>query len=795
MWSEVLNHWIETAIGADKETAEQIATTQRMLDDLKTDVIWWANKSDVLNIDEVIWKRKFEIMNNICDLAIDNTGSIWRRINRDEIMRIIGNLSEDELNNLYDQLRQTPRNRRLRVFSNSILITKSRLYLNQKDCFYLAAHWKSKSNILKENIVNVNQSFEVDNLTSIIERSIDNGEDPFISMWDNPFYAIAIPSGENFLWTSLDISSKVNENGIFILDDLNPEIKDRLRNLALYRFEDKLSDYIRDSQKDPIELYYSDDKFFDQFFKYYRIKFPTEYEELSQIAGLDLKRSLEEDYKVFLSNCFCLKYEDISEDTQEKWRKREEEIQRENARIMQQAQKINEELNHRLEKNIGDNTSLPEQTESCSLDYDEITWQEIAESMNLSSALDGYVISTDSHEIDDDGFRDYAFNNAWKDFIEDHQEIAWIITKDDMDWYRIFDKENKLINKDNRDKFCEESDSVRWMDGEALDEIFHLLQSNFTETYNSTIDELYSNSSEAESKIWDYMKTSAIGSVIDDVREIFSTISENFEGDLWSQWFKFNNNEPVKIQWDNLVISWEFNWANVMVRYNLKSGEVYMNSFLQFKDNSKMILWNDSLSNFKIWELKSFDDILSSHDSFHSQMTLLSDVIVENSEKQSAVNSIVIKFMKTFNIIDNNQEIKDIEVSNWSDLFDFLQVINNSNPYDLENFQIFMWKILEYAWLDWWKNNLLGPQENDKTGFENEYISIIRDSISDFSNNPDIFKDKVNFDSSSMFWFANMIVNKITDKETKPNRKLDSTEMVKFIQHLENDSKAISSRN
>ena len=102
---------------------------------------------------------------------------------------------------------------------------------------------------------------------------------------------------------------------------------------------------------------------------------------------------------------------------------------------------------------------------------------------------------------------------------------------------------------------------------------------------------------------------------------------------------------------------------------------------------------------------------------------------------------------------------------------------------------------MEYSGLTRWKNNLLGPQENDKTEFENEYITKIRDSINDFSNNPDIFKNKVNFESSSMFWLANMIVNTITNKEAKPNRKLDSTEMVKFIQHLENDGKLFTARN
>jgi hypothetical protein len=56
--------------------------------------------------------------------------------------------------------------------------------------------------------------------------------------------------------------------------------------------------------------------------------------------------------------------------------------------------------------------------------------------------------------------------------------------------------------------------------------------------------------------------------------------------------------------------------------------------------------------------------MLSNHESLNSQVNLLSNAIVESSKKQSAINSIVVKFMKTFNVIADPQNIENIEINN-----------------------------------------------------------------------------------------------------------------------------------
>ena len=147
--------------------------------------------------------------------------------------------------------------------------------------------------------------------------------------------------------------------------------------------------------------------------------------------------------------------------------------------------------------------------------------------------------------------------------------------------------------------------------------------------------------------------------------------------------------------------------------------------------------------------------------------------------------------MKTFNIITDNQEDKSLEFNDWSNLFDFIQLVENSDSQTLDKFQIFMEKIInpELSWLEWWKNNLLWSKLTfDKNNF-NKNKSLVINNIEDFSNSPEKFnRDNVqSFGSSQQLWFAQLIIDNITDDSGKPNWKLDPEKMDKFIYHLETD--------
>jgi hypothetical protein len=48
----------------------------------------------------------------------------------------------------------------------------------------------------------------------------------------------------------------------------------------------------------------------------------------------------------------------------------------------------------------------------------------------------------------------------------------------------------------------------------------------------------------------------------------------------------------------------------------------------------------------------------------YAKIDMIGDKIMENTKRQSAINSTVTKFMKTFNIILDGQENKSIEFNN-----------------------------------------------------------------------------------------------------------------------------------
>lgn len=182
-------------------------------------------------------------------------------------------------------------------------------------------------------------------------------------------------------------------------------------------------------------------------------------------------------------------------------------------------------------------------------------------------------------------------------------------------------------------------------------------------------------------------------------------------------------------------------------------------------------------------------------DMLYANLDMISNSIIDNTKKQSARNTTITKFMKTFNIMLDGQEDKSIDFNDWSNLFDLLQIIENSDPATLEKFQTFMEKVSDYSGLNRWSNNILGSQRNSKYNItfnennKNKYISMVRGNAKNFNKNPEIFRGKLNFESDSKLWFAQMIIENITNNVSKPNWELDSSKMDDFIEHLENDGK------
>ena len=603
-----------------------------------------------------------------------------------------------------------------------------------------------------------------------------------IDEWKNPFDGILTETK----FTNEKINKCIEDNnGILYIDKLPSEIQKEILNWIAIKCSDSLFDRILDFlQKDPDtvpELLLNNDEFLKFYVNLYNIshhgKHLLNYESLSE----NDKKILQEAFNVELCS-LNFKTTNVNADLLKEKEERDRLIREENQRILEEYKKKNEELNAGLQWKdpVTTNESIGSKPSGEKLG-DNTSWLEIAEGAWLWKQL---VEQYNSEYQEESQYDEQAISIAWSKFINTHKELQSIITEEIfLELYNASSNTIKNFDDEARDWLKE----IFKDQPEELENLYKQI-SSLPSIITETKEELHKNSDFAKAVQNENNNNVALGSVIDNVKNIFSNISWKIEWDLWNKWFKFNDNDPAKIQWDNLMISWDFNWAEVLVRYNLKSWEIFMNSFLQFQEDSKkIILWNDEVANYKVWQLESFDNMLSNHESLNSQVNLLSNAIVESSKKQSAINSIVVNFMKTFNVIADPQNIENIEINNWSDLFDFLEIISNSNPNDLEIFQTAMRKLMEYSWLDRGKDNSDGPQENDKTDVENEYASTLRDSIKVFTENPGIFKDKTNFESSYKFWFLQMVIENFKkDGIGKPNRELDGVKINEFMYNLEN---------
>ena len=555
----------------------------------------------------------------------------------------------------------------------------------------------------------------------------------------------------------------------------------------------------------------------------------------------------------------------------EQKKKQEQEMKEREIRRRQEAEKRNRERNSHLNRNA--NKSFQDQ------DYDkkkdDNSWVKLVENSNLNLS-DFSVWWEDSESISESAQTKYwAFRLAWNKFIEYNDNIKNIITYEDM--IKLYDMGAHNIDEVARISFLE-TDIMKWRSDGEINRIYETLQL-FTNYFNDAIKGITSKIIGGKEKMDDKIKMYALWAVIDNVKNVFDSIVSKWQWESKFEWFSFDSHEPVKRQWNDIIISWKFNWADIKIRYDLISGWLFMNSFIQHLSPSKVTIWNNTDANYKIGQLKSFDTILDEHynspklpnnkpdlwnnwnrkfsnqnhwwldwwewdkhdkdlkmigdkpneengpdntpvqssnliksqpmmskneieslkqrfwDMLNANVDLIWGTVVNYTKKQSTRNSVIIKFMKTFNIVLDEENMKNIDVSNESNMFDFIQIIENSDSSSLESFQLFMEKIMGYSGLNRWNNNLQWSQKNQKSDLtldennDNKYASLLRNWSRDFFDNLENLKWKLNFDSNSQLWFIKMISEHITNGIEKPNRSLDISKMNDFIYHLENDNR------
>ena len=497
-------------------------------------------------------------------------------------------------------------------------------------------------------------------------------------------------------------------------------------------------------------------------------------------------------------------------------KRREKERQLRDRKRREAAAKRNREKNSNIHsrESSRDPIELPH---AKSWDLDSASGAEIAAEANLWKDLNNFKVNTWSPENENWWTNEAAFDNAWGKFINKHDEIKAIITKDQM--HSLFNLESKTISENSWHEFVVNNDAFRWLSNKEIESYFNTIKT-FSFEYEDNLENLISNSNEKKKSIDETVRTYAAGAVIDNIRDIFADISEKFWWEVWSKWFKLNQKEPIKKDWDNLLISGEFNWAEIKVRYNLDTGELFMNSFFQRTSPTKISIGNSDNIDYPIWQIDSFKDILNnyykaprlttshkrwSHDNeggisnkkkditskLNSQIDLIGEAVVLWTEKQSSKNSAIEQFMKTFNIIRSDEWFGTLDFNQWSNLYDFINIVdNNTDNQALEYFNnTFMPKIMEKSWLQWWENNLHQDKNSEESRrtfsddeWENKSIQYLRSKIENF--NPDQFKWNANFDASHQLSFVDVIKEKVIDPTSW---NLNISNMESFIIELDKE--------
>lgn len=313
-------------------------------------------------------------------------------------------------------------------------------------------------------------------------------------------------------------------------------------------------------------------------------------------------------------------------------------IQQDSSILNRQAKFFNDLKKRNLARNqkISEKNTVEDNFEEVNvgkIDLQTASWTDIARNAWLWDDLKDYSMD-DKFELSNDELkklRNNAFSDAWWKFIQDNEDVWWYITDLHMIWNPdkkwIYDFENNSIDetawKDLKQKLLD--DFKDEIDVNELNKIHDRLL-GFANYMDDEVDALTENYILEKWMLRDNSKIDAIGGVIDSIKAIFDKLWEDFK--LWQlyEWFLYDEKEPVKItkiDWkDMLVIKGSINWTKTKVCYDLREGDLYMNSFIKESTNLATItIWDrwDAWDNYpqadkKIWSIDSFEEILSDID-------------------------------------------------------------------------------------------------------------------------------------------------------------------------------------
>ena len=482
-----------------------------------------------------------------------------------------------------------------------------------------ALDYASKNQWISDILLEWYDSDDIDikNISTIIFQIIDE--------WGDPFSGIIVPTTIRF--TNDSILWKVNtENNqrILYITDLNSNQQNELlkwmeRRYA-ERFENSISSYLSKNPNANINTLCNVSALFELYVQYYNTQqLQTSWWKEKTINTKSLTpKKRKEINSHFNAQLKSLGYDvsNVDEALLKEIEERNERIREENRRTIEIIKQRNKERNEHIQSRERPDIKQDfESVQSKSIDPNNATWVEIATDANLWEKLDDYELNIEKSEQKSEWTKEAIFRKAYEDFINSHNDIKEFITLSLM--RRLFDIDNNTINKSEWEIFKTHNPLLKYMAPDEIEKIYNTLAS-FSNAYKKSEDELDDKSSDIKVQINKTVKTHAIGAVIDNVRDIFESITEwqdwNSEWQNWKiEWFKLANNKPVQKIWDNIIISGSFNGSDVKVRYELGSGKLFMNSFFQELGVNKISIWNEFLINHQIWTIKPFNDVLNDY--------------------------------------------------------------------------------------------------------------------------------------------------------------------------------------
>ena len=400
--------------------------------------------------------------------------------------------------------------------------------------------------------------------------------------------------------------------------------------------------------------------------------------------------------------------------------------------------------------------------------FQEATWSEIAQEKNLSQDLSKFEIKREPSETEKTFINKIAFRRTCKEFILNNNDVKDFVSIWTLQKFFIVWENGASFNQRVRDSF-----KLQWINKNGsndlmkLNEIEAMLKGVFPVSFNKikegTID-LASNWMEKVDKI---VKNHAIWAVIDNVRDVLDGLSKKLNSWQNFESFKYNEDNPVEIKGDKMIISGFFGWNDIIVYYNTINWDLSItsNSNISEDGNEQMTVWKKSLTK-KIGTIETFDNILQDFyktptdeiwDSFSklSQNNSVNNTGVQNSEtnfnqlssrklpvkkimetnrlrlqkicwtqidkiwsmieyeleREALVSWVVSSLFRTLNIFSDNtnndgktNEEKTLNLKG-NTIYQFIKMIQNSDNKTLYKFQEEMPRFMNCFWLSWWTNN------------------------------------------------------------------------------------------